>query len=214
MNRVSHAVALSAALALAVPAFASPAFLPVRLAENVVVELPADWTVVEGGPRGEPQASVETRAGWQGEIDATSALRFAADDYDPSRRVAARVAVRYHPWQKISQQDVADATEYEIDALDRSARAAVEQSARKLGVSLLEWKGTGKRDLDGTAAFVTEYKRSPYDGNGNFVVRMLRVFDGPRSFTMTVSYREEDGARLRPVCDRILASLHRDSASK
>ena len=211
MNPVSRAVMLSAALALAVPAFASTAFFPVRLAERVVVELPADWTIVEGGPRGKGEVSVETRAGWQGEVDAASALRFAADAYDGEGRVAARVAVRYHPWEKVAQQDVAEATEYEVQQIDKATREAVEKSVGKLGVSVVEWKGTAKRDFGGAAALVTEYRRSPYDGNGGFVVRMLRVFDGPRSFTVTVSYREADAARLAPVCDRILASLRRAS---
>lgn len=214
MKRVLRALMLPATLALAIPASASTAFFPVRLAENVVVELPADWTVVEGGPRDKGEASVGTRAGWQGEIDAESALRFAADDYDDSGRVAARVAVRYHPWQKVSQRDVAQATEDEVRQLDRATRDSVEKSAGKLGVSVVEWRGTAKRDFDGAAAFVTEYKRSPYDGNGGFVVRMLRVLDGPRSFTVTVSYREQDEARLRPVCERILASLHRAAVPK
>lgn len=211
MNPLSRALMLSAALALAAPAFASTAFFPVRLAERVVVELPADWKVVEGGPRGKPADSVEWEARAHGEIDAGSALRFAADAYDGEGRVAARVAVRYHPWQKVSQQDVAEATEYEVQQIDKATREAVEKSVGKLGVSVLEWKGTEKRDFGGASAFVTEYKRSPYDGNGNFVVRMLRVFDGARSFTVTVSYREADAARLAPVCDRVLASLRRES---
>jgi hypothetical protein len=209
MDRLLRIAPFLAAVLLAIPAFASTAFFPVRLAESVVVELPADWTVVEGGPRGKPEASVQERAARGGEIDAVSALRFAADAYDPDGRVAARVAVRYHPWQKISQRDVADATDYELRQLDRGAREAVEQSAGKLGVSVVEWNGTTRRDVAGAAAFLTEYKRSQYDGNGSFVVRMLRVFDGPRSFTLTVSYREADARRLRPVCDRILASLRR-----
>jgi hypothetical protein len=183
----------------------------VRLAENVVVELPADWTVVEGGPRGKGEATVEERAGWRHEIDAASALRFAADAYDEAGHVAARLAVRYHPWQKLSGRDVAGAGDGELQALDRAAREAVEKSAQKLGVSV-DWKGTTKRELAGSAALLTEYERSPYDGNGRFNVRMLRVFDGPRSFTVTVSYREGDAERLRPVCDRILASLRRASS--
>ena len=211
MNPLSRAVMLSAALALAVPAFASTAFFPVRLAERVVVELPADWKVVEGGPRGKPEDTVAWEARAHGEIDAASALRFAADAYDADGRVAARVAVRYHPWQKVAQQDVAEATEYEVQQIDQATREAVEKSVGKLGVSVLEWKGTAKRDFHGASALVTEYKRSPYDGNGTFVVRMLRVFDGPHSFTVTVSYREADAERLAPVCDRILASLHRAS---
>jgi hypothetical protein len=200
--------AFLAAFLLAFPALAANAVFPVRLAENVVVELPADWTVVEGGPRDKGEASVEERAGWRREIDAVSALRFAADAYDGAGRVAARVSVRYHPWQKIAARDVAGADEEELRRLDRAAREAVEQSAGKLGVSV-DWKGTAKRELGGTPAFLTEYERSPYDGNGGFNVRMLRVFDGPRSFTVTVSYREADAERLRPVCDRILASLRR-----
>jgi hypothetical protein len=208
MGRLFRIVPFLAGVLLAVPALAAPVVLPVRLAENVVVELPANWTIVEGGPRNKGEASVEERAGWRQEIDAVSALRFAADAYDGAGHVAARVAVRYHPWQKISRRDLADANDDELRRLDRAAREAVEQSAAKLGVSV-EWKGTTKRDLAGSPAFLTEYQRSPYDGNGRFNVRMLRVFDGPRSFTVTVSYREADAQRLRPVCDRILASLRR-----
>ena len=56
-------------------------------------------------------------------------------------------------------------------------------------------------------AFVTEYKRSPIKSNGNFKVRLVRVFNGGKSFTLTVSYREDKEYVLRPICDRIISSL-------
>ncbi|HSN19640.1 MAG TPA: hypothetical protein VLS49_03130 [Usitatibacter sp.] len=209
MNAISRAAAVVAALVLAAPASASSAFFPVRLADDIVLQLPGDWTIVEGNPRNQPQASVESRAAPDGEVDAESQPRFSADDYDDAGRVAARVEVRYHPWQSASQDDAAGATEFELGRVDRAMHAAVEKSFGELGIALLEWKGTVKRDVNGTAAFLTEYRRSPYLDNGNFVVRILRVLDGPRSFSVTVSYREQDGAGLGPVCERILSSLRR-----
>jgi len=35
----------------------------------------------------------------------------------------------------------------------------------------------------------------------------VRVFNGGKSFTMTVSYRENQEYLLRPICDRIISSL-------
>ena len=210
-GKASAMVALGA-LALAAQAFAAPAFFPVRLAAAVMLELPGDWTVVEGGPRDRPETRVRSLARSGGDVDATSQRRFAADDYDDAGRVAARIEVRYDPGRSVSQAEVEDATDYEISRVDKAMRAAVEKSATRLGVSVLEWKGTERRDLHGTTGFVSEYRRSPWRDNGVFVVKMLRVLDGPQSFTVTLSYREDEGARLRPLCERILASVRRTPA--
>jgi hypothetical protein len=142
-----------------------------------------------------------------GAFDASSDLNFAANYYDESGRTAAIMNVRYYPDSKMSQADVRAAGQSDIGELDGALRESMMQVAQASGYSVLAWSGTTKQVINGATAFVTEYKRSPIKNNGNFKVRLVRVLNSGKSFTMTVSYREDQEYLLRPICDRIITSL-------
>lgn len=142
-----------------------------------------------------------------GIFDASSDLNFGANYYDEAGKTAAIVNVRYYPDLDVSQSDAHAAGASDIRELDAVLRESIVKGGQILGFSVLVWNGTTKQVFNGITAFVTEYKRSPLNNNGNYKVRLVRVFNGRKSFTMTVSYRENQEYLLRPICDRIISSL-------
>lgn len=188
------------------PAWAANNFIVVQLPQGVQVELPRNWEALSNNQRITLDSTVQSRLERTGDFDASSDLNFAANYYDDAGKVAALMNVRYYPDMDVTQRDSRDAGPADIEELDRALRANLDKAGKEFGFTVLAWKGTRKQVINGTVAFVTEYRRSPIK-NGNFVVRLIRVLNGPRSFTLTVSYRESDEFLLRPICDRIISSL-------
>lgn len=87
--------------------------------------------------------------------------------------------------------------------IDSALRESIVKAGQINNFSVLAWNGTVKQVINGATAFVTEYERSPLKNNGNFKVRLVRIFNGAKSFTLTVSYREDQ----EYLCDRIISSL-------
>jgi hypothetical protein len=135
-------------------------------------------------------------------------LNFGANYYDEAGKTAAIMNIRYYPDSEISQADARAAGAYDIRELNSALREGMVKAGEANGFSLLAWNGTAKQAINGTTAFVTEYRRSPLKNNGNFNVRLVRVFNVGKSFTLTVSYREDQEYLLRSICDRIISSLH------
>lgn len=188
------------------PAGAANNFVVVRLPQGVQVELPRNWEALSNNQRITLDATVQSRLERTGDFDASSDLNFAANYYDDAGTVAALMNVRYYPEMDVTQRDSRDAGPADIEELDRTLRANLDKAGKEIGFTVLAWKGTQKQVINGTVVFVTEYRRSPIK-SGNFVVRLIRVLNGPQSFTLTVSYRESDEFLLRPISDRIISSL-------
>jgi hypothetical protein len=182
-------------------------FIPIKLPHNVSVEIPRNWEVLRNNQRITLDSSVQSRNELAGIFNASSDLNFAANYYDEAGKVAAKMNVRYYQDLELSQVDARAAGQADIRELDGALREASVKAAKINGYSILSWYGTSKQTINGTTAFITEYKRSPIKNNGNSKVRLVRVFNGGRSFTLTVSYREDQEYLLRPICDRIISSL-------
>ncbi len=79
---------------------------------------------------------------------------------------------------------------------------------QQLGARILSWMGTKKQSINGIVAFVTEYRQSAIrEGEPPFRVRLVRVLNAERSFTVSVSYREDQEFFLRKICDRVIQSI-------
>lgn len=183
-------------------------FVAVRLPHGVQIELPRNWQVLSNNQLITLDSSVQSRGELAGTMyDASSDLNFGANYYDDAGKVAAIMNVRYYPSLEISQAEVQFLGGADTSELDSALRSSMSESSEAIGFSILAWNGTTKQDINGITAFVTEYKRSSLHGNGNFKVRLVRVFNESRSFTLTVSYRADQEHLLRPICDRIISSL-------
>jgi len=188
-------------------ALAANNFVPIRLPHGVQIELPRNWEALSNNQRITLDSAVQSRNERAGMFDASSDLNFGANYYDEAGKTAAIMNVRYYPDSEISQTDARAAGQPDIRELDSTLRESMVKAGQISGFTVLAWNGTSKQVINGSTAFVTEYKRSPLKNNGNFQVRLVRVFNGSKSFTLTVSYREDQDYLLRPICDRIISSL-------
>lgn len=194
-------------IALLPPGIAANNFIPIRLPHGVQIELPKNWEALSKNQRITLDSAVQSRNERAGIFDASSDLNFGANYYDEAGKTAAIMNVRYYPDMDVSQAEARAAGVADIRELDAVLRDSMMKAGQASGFSVLVWNGTSKQVINGVTAFVTEYKRSPLNNNGNFKVRLVRVFNGGKSFTMTVSYRENQEYLLRPICDRIISSL-------
>lgn len=207
-NRFNHYfLGIAVWIALLPVAIAANNFVPVRLPHGVQIELPRNWEALSKNHRITIDSTVQSRNERAGIFDASSDLNFGANYYDEARKVAALMNVRYYPSLAVSQAEARAAGTADLRELDAELHNVMLKAAQINGFSVLVWNGTSKQVINGVTAFITEYKRSPLNNNGNFKVRLVRVLNGGKSFTMTVSYRENQEYLLRPICDRIISSL-------
>lgn len=183
-------------------------FVPIKLPNGVKIELPKNWEAVSNNQRITLDSSVQSRLqGASLPFDASSDLNFAANYYDDRGKTAGIMNIRYYPNLELSQADAKSAGQADIQELDNVIRDGIVKAGPTAGYSVLVWSGTNKQVINRATCFVTEYKRSPIKNNGNFKVRLIRVFNKTKSFTLTVSYREDQEYYLRPICDRIISSM-------
>jgi hypothetical protein len=130
-------------------------------------------------------------------------LRMPPIFYDKHHVTLGMFNIRYYPNQELTQNDASQFDEELITILD--AKLKNEQQLVK-DYTVLEWIGTKKNNVNNIWTFVTEYRRTS-TSRVPFCVRLVRVFSGKKSFTVTVSYREDHKKELRQICDNIIESI-------
>lgn len=180
--------------------------IPIKLPLGVQMELPRDWHVLSRNQR-VPLDSIAPAGSIRAtHFDASGDRGFTAHYYDQPGRLMASVQMGFFKALDFTQAEVRGASAGEISEIDAFLHASTTDAGRSGGYSILSWQGTSRQTLNGLTAFVSEYSRSVLKDAGSFRVRMVRVFDGPRSFTLSVSHREGAGD-LPSICDRVIASL-------
>jgi hypothetical protein len=212
MNSISHRLGLSllALLMLSISASltcSASNFVPIKLPHKVQIEIPRNWKVFSANLRTTLDATVQALSERAGVFDASSDLKFAANYMDEGGRTAALLNVRYYPDLKLTQANARAAGQAEIHELDAGLRDTVAKDLPSIGLTMLAWNGTRKEVINGAVAFITEYKRPAMQGDGTFRVRLVRIYNAGKSFTLTVSYRDDSAFFMQPICDRIISSL-------
>ena len=206
-NFVKAAVALVATGVLCAAQARSQPYVVVSLPQNVLIELPRNWVAFSNNQRITLDAAATARLANADIVDFRSELAFAANYFDDGGRTAGIANVRYYPQQIVTQADSRNASAVEVQELDLQLQQELQKGVSLSGNRLLAWFGTSKRTVNGLVTFVSEYRRS--SPNGSFQVRLVRVLDAGRSFTLTVSYREDQAYFLAPISDYITRSLRR-----
>ncbi|MDB2310790.1 hypothetical protein N9V19_02215 [Opitutales bacterium] len=182
-------------------------FRQVVLPKSVSVHLPKNWIILSDDIMTTIDASAQSISQKMGRVDASTELAFGAG-YIFGRQSAALFNIRYYPDLKVSQSMVRGFSGEEIEDFDRSLSEVITTSNKQAGTPVLEWEGTKRIEINGVCALVSEYVRAPTSKrNENFCVRLVRVLDEGRSFTITVSYRIDLNLVLRPICDHIIESI-------
>ncbi len=193
-------------LLLAGFATAKTNLIKIIIPETVSIELPRNWVLISNNQRITLDTWVESTLDLKALPNVDSNLPFAANYYVDGA-TAGIINARFYPTKDITQKDATLATISDIHELDQSIRTGIIQSTQKSGMIVTSWEGTEKRSINGVTAFVTEYHRKSLNGSGIFRVRLIRVFDGAKSFTLTVSYLEAQSFFLQNITDRIISSL-------
>jgi hypothetical protein len=200
--------AAAATAGLAPAAGAAQNFMPLKLPHGVQIEIPRNWQILSANQRINLDTFAQTLAERAGAFDASSDLTFAASYYDERGKTAALLNFRYYPELNVTQAEAKATREVDTRELDTTLRDAMAKFGKVSGYTILAWNGTTKQVINGATAFVTDYRRDSLNDNGKFRVRLVRVFNAGKSFTLTISYREAQEFLLRPICDRIISSLH------
>jgi hypothetical protein len=182
-------------------------FARVTLPQGVSIDLPINSVVLSNNQRITLDTAVEAGLDLSGVQQETSDLPFAANYYDDRGNVSAILNIRYYSDLNLSQADARSASDQDIQELDAAIKENLLQGMEALGMSITSWDGTSKAAINGIATFVTEYSRASLRSPGDFRVKLVRVFAEDRSFTLTASYLDSAAIMLRPITDRIIASL-------
>ncbi|WP_410474402.1 hypothetical protein [Guyparkeria sp. TX1] len=188
-------------------AWATENMATVSLPKGVSIQMQEKWVVLSGGQRIKLDEFVKSGLNLSGIRHARSKLPFAANYLNDRSRTVGILNVRYYPQLDLSQQDARSATNHDVLALDAALKENIAKEMKAFGMSVTSWTGTKKKEINGITVFVTEYSRASANGPGNFRVRLIRVFAGDGSFTLTVSYLDRAAKLMRPMTNRIVDSL-------
>jgi hypothetical protein len=175
----------------------------VNLPKGVSIDVPINWQVISNNQRITLDAYVETL---YEPLD--SDFPFAANYYNDNGEVEALLNIRYYPWIEITQEDVFNASSDEVQYLDSILNENILISLKDIG-KLLSWNGTKKEYINGIVVLVSEYRRYLNTTKDTGRVRLVRVLNDNKSFTLTISYddRLQHSFMLERITNRIIESL-------
>lgn len=180
-------------------------YVTVRLA-HMQFELPVNWTVLSQDERTTIRAGTIGRMANAGVFEAPGEYTFAANLYGRDRTLAL-MNVRHYPDMDITQQEVRSLSAAEIALADEGFRHAIQQGFGA-EVAILDWHEAERLQINGMTALVYGYDREgTRDSSDVFRTRMVRVLDGPRSFTLTISYARHLEFVLRPIAEFVIRSI-------
>ncbi len=188
------------------PAWGASNFVRVPLGKGASIEVPKNWVVLSGNQRTTIDAFVEAKGYRQTE----STLSFAANLYDDRGKTVALVNARFYPDNPITQAEARQVTSADLKEIDVEMRKVAEAPLKAMGVRLLNWYGSKMQVINGLYVLVHEHQHSGAGDAGVTRVRGVRVWRSPRSFTVTLSYRERNATMLLPIIDYMTNSLRQD----
>ena len=177
----------------------------ISLPKGVSIDLPINWQVISNNERITLDAYVETLFD---PLD--SEFPFAANYYNDNDEIDALVNIRYYPWEVVTQENVINMfTPDVLRAMDDVVHKGIMLAMPKANLKMLSWNGTKKKLIKDTVALVTDYRRYEGLSKSNARVRLVRVLNGNKSFTLTVSYvdNKKSSFMLKEITNRIIESL-------
>ena len=190
----------------AFPAFSASNFVRVPLGKGASIEVPKNWVVLSGNQR----TTIDTFVEAKGYRLTESTLSFAANLYDDRGKTMALVNTRFYPDNPITQAEARQVTSADLREIDIEMRKGAEAPLKAIGVRMLNWYGSKMQVINGLYVLVHEHQHSGAGDAGVTRVRGVRVWRSPRSFTVTLSYRERDGTMLLPIIDYMTNSLRQE----
>ncbi len=187
--------------------YAADNYVKISLPKGVSIELPKNWIVLSEDQKIILDLAVESGLDLSGVGQEDSELPFAANYYDDKGNTLGLLNVRYYPQFDLTQADAQSASAQDISGLDAVLKKNLIPFMKAVDMEVTAWAGTQKITINGITVLLTEYKRKYLNESREFRVRLVRVLDADRSFTLTVSYHEAASLLLGPITDRIISSL-------
>jgi hypothetical protein len=206
--------ALNLAASNAEPATAtskSSLYQKLEVDDGVTLDVPSNWKRLSDSTRQTMDAARVARETAATGEPLESKLPFAANLYGDGGHVLAMANLRFYYQMTMTQANVLALDGELLQAIDDLAREETEKNMRRLGQEI-SWLGARRVALGDLVAIVCSYERKSADLLDHFCVRLVRIHDGPRSFTLTLSHRKSQTALLKPICDHIMRSLRRKPA--
>lgn len=193
--------------ALLSPAYAKSNFITVHLPLGISIDIPRNWEILNNDQLITLDTTVESQLDLSRLQKDTSNLSFAAYHSDGNIE-DAKVIVRYYPNTQVFQEEIRKYGSKEIQEFDNAIKQSIFNAAKLSGDTILSWGGTRKQDISDHAALITEYRRPPFSGQqGSVTVQLFRVFDGTKTFSITISYNDLRAVIYRPICERIVSTI-------
>jgi len=188
-------------------ALAANNFVTVNLPKGVTVELPKNWIALSDNKRVTLDASSQAMLESRKLVDVEHDFPFSANYYDDSGKFVAGLSIRYYPAQVVSQNEARNFNIDTIKQLDEGLHVEVKKGVEAAGGRMLVWFGTAKQDINHKTYFVSDYRQFSQHVNKSIRTRLVRLINGHKSFTIVLSYREDEEALLKPICEKIINSI-------
>lgn len=180
----------------------------VNLPKGVTVSIPSNWVRFTKPSRENLNNMVIDSLGRYGLTYTPSDLSFAANLYNSEGVVVAMFNIRYYPNQTVTQKEIINLSSIELSEYNKLLKSEIEEGAVEMKRPVPTWAGTKRIMVHEYSALLSEYRR-PSPIGGIFNVKLQRVMDADKSFTITVSYREDAGIDVKNVANDILKSLRK-----
>ena len=188
---------------LSIFAYGQTNFIRVPLAKGASIEVPINWVVISQNNRTNIDAYVEAN----GYKLTESNLPFAANLYDDNGKTVALVNSRFYPENPFTQQMVSTLKKEDIAVIDKELRSATEKLLPSMGGKLVKWKSTQLIKTNGL--FVLKHGHIaviPPSADTIHEYR-YRVLASPRSFTVTISYKQSYASLIEPIANKMASSI-------
>lgn len=196
--------------------FSQRNFVKITLPQSITFELPKNWTILSDNQRISIDSAVEAGLDLS-EIESTiSNYVFASNLYNDLDRTIGILNFRFYPDQELTQEDIEDLSEEDILFIDNTIKDNILKVFMSSNgeMELTNWIGTKLIKVNGINTILTSYRRSSLLGDGEFIVKLVRIINGSNSFTLTVSYLDSEEIMLKPITNKIINSLVVDNLKK
>lgn len=189
---------------VALPSWGASNFVRVPLGQGASIEVPKNWTVLSENGR----VAIDTFVEAKGFRQTESTLSFGAKVFDDRDTTMAVVNARFYPENAATQDQAKQLTASDIETIDAGIRKATDAPLKSMGLRMTRWYGSKIQVINGLHIYVHEHQTagSP-EAVSPMRVRGLRVWASPRSFTVTLSYRERDASLLLPIINHMASSI-------
>lgn len=181
--------------------------LIIKLPKDVEVHIPSNWSILTKGTISTLDVVSKKLESNTNKTYASSDLNFGANLFDSNSKTLALLNIRYYPELEITQAEVMSFTSADIKEIDNLLKKDLYKAGQLFGYKINKWWGTKPVSINNAHFLITKYERTSPKNDGNSIVQLIRMINGDKSFTITVSFKSHKVRELKPICDKIINSI-------